>query len=413
MASFFYYLGPYVWGESDLGSCYQLPPNCEAGVDLRLGGELLPGVPSEKGFFAAVAPLDSAYHCLGRGDIRDVSLTSRERDLWKSIFRRDPIGDTLAAVLFDHMTNGADPAGWEQCRPLMPTAGGVLELQLHGHGPLAQSAFRAGHHAHWPKVQACLQRHFRGHFESDQHAAGKVDQYRMVLDMWCEKYRLPQAQWQVFVPDDLRKHAKGPLPHATEYTDDFNRPDSDSLGINWTEIEGNFRISSNSLLADGTAVAQYTQSLSSDDHYAAVKLANFTATRDSGIFTRMPAGSYDSGYLFQSRRADNRLRIYRRSSGTWGAIAELAYTAETGATLRGVSDGSSHTLYYNGTALIGPLSDSVVSGNVKCGLRTAETSGHLLDDFAIGDISITPPTRFTQLERGSRGMFRGIYRGGV
>src|SRR5688572_8874996 len=145
-----HYLGPWVW-DAAAGPVphWRGPAGTVGVVDLATPGQCgSAGNPAARGvaYFAVNTPsaLGSEYTLLGQGvDPRDIAATALVRSAWQSAAGHAPQGDTVAALLADHLTAGADPDGEAACNPLVPEGAGRLRLVLAG-VRLANAAFAWG-----------------------------------------------------------------------------------------------------------------------------------------------------------------------------------------------------------------------------------------------------------------------------
>jgi hypothetical protein len=231
-----YALAPFAWvGDGDGRFQWEPPATTEGCIDLRpLAAQAIAGgAPQGFAFVAATQPVTGTE--ITQATYVDEPATNTMRDAWQSAIGYRPAGAQLRDLLFDQLTNGADPAGESGPKPLMPT-GGQLELHLGGHSPIKSEPFNWGVHPHTNRVQAVLQRDFEQLWEE----RNGDDHCRRVLDYNCEKYRV--ADWRELVPRRLHAHVPGRLPHATTITEAWPTASSTlSSGQTqpWTEVLNN------------------------------------------------------------------------------------------------------------------------------------------------------------------------------
>ena len=122
---------------------------------------------------------------------------------------------------------------------------------------------------------------------------------------------------------------------ASEFSDDFNRSNSDSLGSDWNEHTGDIDIASNVANTQGLEApynwseARATTALSDVEHYAE---ADFVG--DGGVFVRANS-ALDTYYVIQFKIANNQLYIYRFNSGSIDVVTSgAACVASDGDTCR-------------------------------------------------------------------------------
>jgi hypothetical protein len=416
-----YYLGPYVWRKDAGTDCYCLPDGATAATDLRpLSEQSRPNVPSEKAFVASESPLGSAYHELGVGDCRELRVGKRERDLWESVLGYRPSGDTLADFLYDHLTTGSDPEGQDRCASLMPNSRRRLEVRLQGHGVVKSEMFAPGDHPHWNKVRECLHRQYRGHYEQSAKATGKGrDHYRRVVDYWCQQYGLPRAQWQVFVPTDMVRTSQPPVKHETSYSDDFDRADSTTLGGSWTEQYGEWLIASNAIETASPIViasARYDADLSSSNSQASAVIAAIADGGWLGPTVRHSATDKTFYDVFLYRfGATWQFYLRKTLSGTETTLAggvSVSPTLPSAITVRADGDTITGLLGESSLAEVTDSASKIASG-LRCGLAAYSVAGSRANSWQASDIAPSVGIRYTQLESTHRGMFRGVYTGGM
>jgi hypothetical protein len=169
-----------------------------------------------------------------------------------------------------------------------------------------------------------------------------------------------------------------PSVPTVEFTDDFNRADSSSLGANWNEFgTGNLSISNNKLVTTSVngQSALWTSPLSSQDQF--IEWSCLGSSIDQRGALRCPNSStlgLLGGYDFASGGfyIGNHL----------GVIATAAHAAITNQTMRFEAEGTALRLYLDGVLVLS-ASDSVESG-LYCGFRVAGTPGNELDNFSAG-----------------------------
>lgn len=412
------YLGPWQWD----GEAWNAPTGCVGAVDLRpvplqgiAGGE--PGI----GLFVLDSRLPgSDYTLLGAGAPGEVQVTAKHRAAWRSLAGFLPQGETLADLLWDHLTRGADPAGDASPKPLLPTLRGSAywhELRLGG--PLRNEPFQWGADAETTgRVRGMLRRQFRELFE-EANADRLTDarQHLRVLDYWCD--RLGVDDWREFVPSDLRGDVPGRLKHATTITDDFNRSDSSSLGSSsegwsWTEVGGDFGIASNQLSVNATASdnvmrARAEFDLSSSDQYAQITMTvagnSFSYFHPAVRFASAAATLYHGGVRGNS---SPQCSIRKVVTGTTTNLVTGSTFASAPVLCKLTANGSALELFLAGASLL-----SVTDTSIASGLRTGVAARGSLttdraDDFSAGDLAPSGVT-YVRLETGTRGVARGVY----
>lgn len=100
-----------------------------------------------------------------------------------------------------------------------------------------------------------------------------------------------------------------------EFSDNFNRTDSDSLGANWNERSGDADIVSNQLKIISSNDATVTQALTDTDQYCEVVWKAIPANSRPGLMLRC-ASDYATAYQAQFRSATGDVLFYKRTGGT-------------------------------------------------------------------------------------------------
>jgi len=195
------------------------------------------------------------------------------------------------------------------------------------------------------------------------------------------------------------------LAGGSSIADTFNRADSDLDGSTssdaqfiWSEVLGTgFTVASNqcsSTSNSGELEARAQFDLATDDHYAQVALVSLdtSANAQGGPVCRFAAAA--STYYFHRAVivASSSLNDHRLSKSIAGSITDLATDATdvvNGEVLKVQADADQISAYRNGTLLIGPVTDTSIAGNLRCGLW-ALTSGAvtaIFDSFEAGDLA--------------------------
>ena len=187
---------------------------------------------------------------------------------------------------------------------------------------------------------------------------------------------------------------------GTTITESFNKADSDILGpdLTWTELAGDIDVVSNqarSATLGGFVRARAETDLSSDDHYAqaVVGASEETALARPGVITRKDSSTTLTQYEFRAYFDNDTVLIVRLVGGTATTIGGAwAYTLTAGTTytIKGSVDGSTLKLYMNGVQQGTDITDTQITGNLRCGLvGFKNTSGYVSwDNFEAGDLII-------------------------
>jgi hypothetical protein len=179
-------------------------------------------------------------------------------------------------------------------------------------------------------------------------------------------------------------------------TESFNKANADTLGpdLSWTEDASDFDVVSNKAQDAGSAVthawARADSDLDSDDHYVEAVLN--TSANDSfhGLMCRKDSTTANTYYLFQLDAGSNLIRVFKRVSGSFTSLANLAATINTSTnyTVRMEVSGSDIECFVDGGS-IGTTSDATITGNTRCGLVGFYVTGGTVctwDDFEAADL---------------------------
>lgn len=400
-----WYAGPWVWDASLMGGCWRAPSGLQ-GLDMRTLPEMSAqgGTPGNGLFCGTVerADLESRadYAHLGSGSWYDLKPSSA---LKARIPRRkgyQPKGDDLVGLVLDVLTDGADPDGGDGPMPIVPTAEGRVELHF-GMKHAERFAWGKGH---FSLVRDGLRKQFAGLWQRSPRLARKC------LDYWCEKYGVDD--WADLVPAALRADVPGRLPHETTITESFTRADSTSVmgnDLSWTQVAGSWGTSSNKgykVATNGvTQAARADSDLSSADHYVQCVIANGTNATGHGPACRF---SSSANTYYTTLNFTNLQYLIKIVSGSQTNLTSTSHTYANGETLKVEINGSSLNGYANGTQYPS-TTDTSITGNTRGGVVSYGING-TVDDFQAADLAASGIV-YTQLERGLRGMLRGLWTG--
>lgn len=373
-----YYLGPWVWDDSDPAAPFYRAPTGTLGlVDLRPVAPVL-----TMGFFATNVALGSDYESFGDGinRLEDVALTPQQRSIWSSALGIGAIvGNRLIDALWETLTVQADPDGGVICPPLMPTHRGVLELHLGGHSLIRSEQFTGPGHPAWPKIQALMQRNYRSiHTEAMRNHRGgpPPDVHSKYLECMRRKLRCP---WELLIPPGLPQEP--PRRPSTSVSDDFNRANG-ALGANWTEtLNGGHTIVSNrARSAANDAISAYTGTpLSSDDQYSIV-----TAVADTHGYGAVRTSVGASGDAYGPRFRPTLALIEKWVAGMRSTIASNAASLSFPLQSKMTADGSSLSALADDVEQAS-VTDTALSGIVYAGLAS-RNSTIFSDNFEAADL---------------------------
>lgn len=374
--------GPLQWRDAP-GPSWNPPPGY-ALLDLRSLPDHAEGT-SGRAVFFGIGPTPGDCDLIGSGSWTDLKPTGRVRD---AIPRRPgftPTGDTLRDQLLSILTDGADPAGLDGARPIVPTTSRLVEL--HAGERLARPfVWGTGHTSH---LRDMLRAEFAAVFDAAVKGQTRDPEiHRRVLDYWCIKYGV--EDWRDLVPVALRPHVPGRLPHQTTITESFNGSENAALGpdLTWTAISGSWRINSSRAGKTATAstvdLARADHDLSSADHYAQIKRIGTNSSHYQGACARVPSTSTKTFYgVFQ----DSSIYIMKMVSGTQTNITSTVSPAVNGSILKVSANGSTIKSYKDGVEALS-TTDTAITGNLRCGIQLFAAANSLLDDFQAADLAV-------------------------
>lgn len=110
---------------------------------------------------------------------------------------------------------------------------------------------------------------------------------------------------------------------TTEFSDNFNRTNGDSLGSNWNEALGDMDIASNQLLVStGGSDAVVTQALTHTDQFAQITLVNIESTTRPLLILRAASTAFATGYGANFRTGNSDVIFYRKVAGSYTNISD-------------------------------------------------------------------------------------------
>ena len=229
-------------------------------------------------------------------------------------------------------------------------------------------------------------------------AASRWDQIALELLMTP-----PANGWKALRPSRVQRRYElwlGPgsplvtqsvIAGGTTITEDWNCADADSpdCDLDWTEVSGDWDIVSNAIQlvsGAGNLFLRAESDLASDDHYAQVVFVTGPGTTNYGPVCRFAAAA-TTAYLGIHRTAP--WETFRVVTGSFTQIATGATPARAdGQTLKIQADGSSIQMFVNGSSVVGPSTDTNITGNTRCGLMGNTSSGaENFDNFEAADLA--------------------------
>jgi hypothetical protein len=415
-----YYLGPWQWVTNRGPAFFAAPAGIIGAIDLGTIPEMGAGGKERKGCLCWTdenVALGSEYDLLGTGDVREIKRTAKIQSVFRNTIGSAPAGDKLHDMILDCMIDGSDPDGLTAPKSIVPDADGWIELMLPGHGKVKSERFEWGRNRHTAKLRRMLRAEFSQIMGDAESGKLKDKQHhRRVLDALCEKYGV--TEWREFVPTARQKDVPGRLQHETSISESFDKADSSTLGpdLTWTEVNGDWSVVSNAARVPGISTycsARAESDLSSADHEAQIDA--ITSTDTGTQFTQLgpsarfspSAGTYYSATLY---KFGNSLSLQKVVSNTQTNLASQSITVALPESYKIKCSGSAITSHQAGVQRLS-VTDTSITGNLRCGINGFTLSGvGVIDNLLASDLA-SSGIRYTQLERGTRGVERGVYTG--
>lgn len=406
MANLFYHLGNWIWDAAN--DCWRAPDGVVGLIDLAVLSAQGSIGPAQRpvGFFASSVNLGTDYALLGQGDLRELSTNATMRNTWQTLTGFRPAGANLIDLLADHLMRGSDPTGETQCRPLVPTASGELEIYLGGHSRVFAERFTYGTHGHTQKLRDLLRldlidirtRSLNG--ECRGRSGVDLDFHRKYLDAVLEKYAGrnesgKDSLWAILRPVQWPAN-EGRQPHETTYSENFDGTDGDSIAnlLTWTEVNGDWdRVSNKAeLVLEGTAanrLARAEHDLTGNDNYAqAASTWKATSSNKHGTVARFQSGA-TTGYCGSGSAQLDQREIQKIIAGAFTSLDTQTQTIAV-ETLTVKLQVSGTTLSLDVGAGNSTITDTAIATGTRGGLfgRTATIAGRETqsDDFVMEDV---------------------------
>ena len=379
-----YVVGPYEWDTTKYPDMphWRGPVGLIDAIDLRaLSSQGIAGGPPEGvGFFVLdpSAPIPAGSVLLQNDLGSPMSSAARaEVAAMLGVSANDLDLPTLLDSGWAVLTDLADPAATNRCKPLMPTVQGNMELHLAKHSIVRSVRFDRTQHAFVRDV-------IQDNAVMIRDTYAEPDRWRKYLGSVEAKYG--------WLADQIIPGAVALKPETT-ITESFNTADSDTLGpdLTWAEDSGDWDVLSNQAASPtaGDNVARAVSSLSSDDHstqFDWIQGPNTTA-KFLGVGARKIASGTLTYYLGLWRYINNDSEVWRRVTGAHtqlGADLDSA-RAEPTASIKISANGSTIELFIDGVSE-GTRTDTNITGN----LQTAMIAGDdncIVDNFEAGDLA--------------------------
>lgn len=176
------------------------------------------------------------------------------------------------------------------------------------------------------------------------------------------------------------------------FSDDFNRPDSTSIG-NWLEGGGNWSIIGNQLayeLSAAYGIVVTNPPLDTPNHFAEATVTAGIGAESIGIIAR--ADNFANDYYLW-RNDGSTWRMYRSVSGSFIDIGGYSAPLVAGDVIRIECNRNVIKGFVNGVELLSVTDNGITTGNYA-GLRTSPSATVRYDNFTASDLSADDGTGF-------------------
>ena len=379
-------LGNWEWVVVEGRGFWRAPfkPNLLGLVDLRSIPQHAEGIPEGYGLFVYDKIMsEDGLTCFG--GLNDI-LTPQQKEDVSRLLNVPLDGNTLLDLVWDALTNKADPTGVTNVKPLMPTRKGDLNFHLGGHSLVRTEKFNPVKHSFVVEVE---QENYRKIRERVLLGRYPEDFHRRYLTVLSEKYKL---DYKEFIPSDLEDEK--PLPHNTITADDFNRPDEDLAVGNWTKLQGDFDIVTNKCdvtsLDAGEASAENDTTLATADHYVEANINSTNEFTGKKICVAHRIADNDNMYIGCEDSLGGQ-SIETRIAGTDTEIADGGDPWTDGELLRFEVEGSDLILFVEGSE-DASVTNTDITGNLNVGIYCDGTNGSFRwDNWEAGDLGVVEP----------------------
>lgn len=372
-------------------------------LDMRSETEAASDIVAGWAFFAynQKVPLpDSQY----LGNDLDAALTPQQKAHIRSTLKTKALKfDNLRDILYEILTENADPTGADKVKPLMPNRKMELEIYFGTKKRIKKSKLVPFVSQEWGVVLATMHNDYKRLVRTEPlHEVAKQ------LDYWEEKFGV---HYTTFVPHDSIQLAS--LPHATSYTESFDCANSadPSCDYTWTELAtGDLKIDSNELeiakfcCANAHNTIRLDQDLSGDDHYAEIDVVTGNAitaqsvpnwygtiVRKDSANTATDMDFYQGRYRHRSDASTDTFHIYE-----WTDNSDAELTSDiTGATtpsypftIKTEIDGNTIKFYVDGVEKLS-TTDTSITSNTRTGVwayKQHSSNQVNMDSFTTADL---------------------------
>jgi hypothetical protein len=183
---------------------------------------------------------------------------------------------------------------------------------------------------------------------------------------------------------------------SVDFTDNFNRANSGTLGANWTLItsEADFEVVSNKadpFVYNSTDRGNYVNAITpGNNQWAEVLISTLTgasnADEGGGVALRIATGARTYYRFVASNQASGKCYIQKIVTGTMTPLGNgTAAAAWPGHTLKAWVNGTTLSIYQDGTLVTSVTDSSIASGRIGMGF-SSNASAYTADDFRGGSL---------------------------
>jgi hypothetical protein len=395
----YYYVGPSVTVLEDIGTVRKAPTWSIDSIDISSNA-------TDLMFLVADKPQEAKGYVLLGTDPNEILKPETVIEWSKATgITVEGSDHALYGLLMDALTVHADPTRATAPKPIMPTSAGDVVLNLDGQTILIDKYAQADP-AYKSLVVEVVQEDYRDI---------RTDSLSKDSDTYLKYLSVKAAQLGVssdaLIPADLPKEQ--PVKPQTTIGDTFVDTNGTALashtatgtggGFSWSAelagLTGLLINNTNSLYASATTdtgVHRAESALSSDDMYCEVTITQIptTSSRTVYVATRFNSGSYECYFFAANDSAALDWRLMKRTGGSLTQVGSTVTTPDVtnGDVMRCVIDGSSLSGVVDGVTVIGPTTDTAITGNTRAGVAiTGVVTGVAeLDGWVAADLYADP-----------------------
>lgn len=302
--------------------------------------------------------------------------------------------NTLSGVIYELIINKADPSGQGAWKPVKADSDRMVRFAL---ADLVYERPAPDGSVEWANTVA-IEREAYAKLR-EESLAKSDDQYLKFLDALADKYDVDYRTFLGGLPDE------GTKPHETSFTEDWNGCIILSNDLTWDEnFDGTdwdcdgINNRANVVGNVGVDAAKADHNLSTTDQEVQVTLSEYVfsaGTLIAGTICRKEDSTTATYYFGRGKRDPTaEFQIGKRVAGATTVIATWISTPANGDVLKFRLDGSTLTVFVNGTSRIITTDTSITTG-VQCGIMGHSTNASNsadVDDWSAADYETPTPT---------------------